>query len=249
MVTVVLLVYWVFAFVCVQVFGFKVFRENLTEIFSLSILGIFAVLGGAIILNVMFNLTAIAERNNEDQDKIQNQGVGKKAILFVISLIVLFSLLFIGDLASSNRKKKRLVTAAKALVEEQKETINRISKYNFSDDYLASASAAIKFMSKIDENFPKVTAIVIDKIDAKPVLLGFSEHYRKSEDAPQKVDYILSTSAGERKYLYAIFDGEEKDYLFSSNDGRYEIYFPVNTDNGLVVLHLSEYSRYGKFGS
>jgi hypothetical protein len=249
MVTVVLLVYWVFAFVCIQVFGFKVFRENLTQIFAMSILGIFAVLGGAIILNVMFNLTAIAERHNDQQTQVSNLGIRKKGILFVISLVVIFSLLFIGDLASSNRKERRLVAAAKVLVEEQKETINRISKYNFSADYLSNASAAIKFMSKIDENFPKVTAIVRDKIDGKPVLLGFSEYYRKSEDTPQKVDYILSTSAEERNYLNAIFDDEKKDYRFSSNDGRYEIYFPVNTDNDLIVFHLSEYSRYGKFGS
>jgi uncharacterized membrane protein len=47
MVTVVLLVYWIFAFVSIQVFGFKVFRENLTQIFAMSILGIFAVLGVA----------------------------------------------------------------------------------------------------------------------------------------------------------------------------------------------------------
>ena len=245
----VLLVYWVFAFVCIQVFGFKVFRENLTQIFTMSILGIFAVLSGAIILNVMHNLTAIAERHDDEHTPLQNQGIGKKVILFVISLIVIFSILFIGDLASSNRKERRLVEAAKVLVEEQKETINRISKYSFSTDYLESASAAIKFMSKIDENFPQVTAIVRDKIDGKSVLLGFNEYYSKSDGVQQKVDFILSTSAEERKYLNAIFNGEKKDYRFSSSDGRYEIYFPVKTDNGVVVFHLSEYSRYGKFGS
>ena len=249
MVTVVLLVYWVFVFVCIQVFGFKVFRENLTQIFGLSILGLFAVLGGAIVLNVMYNLTAIAERYKVEQDQFPNQGIKKKIMLFVASLIVIFACLFFGDLASSSRKETRLATAAKALVEEQKETINRISKYNFSADYLARASAAIKLISKIDENFPRVTAIVRDKIDAKSVLLGFSEYYHKSDDIPQKVDFILSTSTEERKYLNAIFDGEEEDYRFSSNDGRYEIYYPVKTDNGIVVFHLSEYSRYGKLGS
>jgi hypothetical protein len=249
MVTVVLLVYWVFTFVSIQVFGFKVFRENLTQIFTMSILGIFAVLGGAIILNVMYNLTAIAERYQDGQVQSKDQGMVKKVILFVGSLIVIFIFLFLGDLASSNRKEARLAAAAKALVEEQHETIDRISKYRFSADYLANASAAIKLISKIDEKFPKVTAIVRDRIGGKPVLLGFSGYYRKSDNVPQKVDFILSTSAEERTYLNAIFNGDKRDYRFSSNNGKYEIYYPVKTDNGIVVFHLSEYSRYGKIGS
>lgn len=249
MVTLVLLVYWVFIFVCIQVFGFKVFRENLTQVFAMSILGIFTVLGGAIVLNVMYNLTAIAERYKDDQAQVPNQRIKNKVIIFVGSLVVIFAFLFVGDMASSKRKEKRLVAAAKALVEEQKVTINRISKYNFSADYLTNVSTAIKFISKIDENFPKVTAIVKDRIDGKPVLLGFSDHFYKSKDIPQKVDFILSTSADERKYLNRILDGVDNKYRFSSNDGRYEIYYPVKTDNGIVVFHLSEYSRYGKFGS
>ena len=40
MVAVTLLVYWVFALILIQVFGLKVFREHITEIFLMSILGI-----------------------------------------------------------------------------------------------------------------------------------------------------------------------------------------------------------------
>ncbi len=62
MVAVTLLVYWVFALILIQVFGLKVFREHITEIFLMSILGIFAVMGGTLMLNIMLNLTRIAER-------------------------------------------------------------------------------------------------------------------------------------------------------------------------------------------
>lgn len=60
MVAVVLLVYWVFVLILSNVFGLKVFREYITEIFLMSILGIFAVMAGALILNIMLNLTRIA---------------------------------------------------------------------------------------------------------------------------------------------------------------------------------------------
>ena len=52
MVAVTLLVYWVFALILIQVFGLKVFREHITEIFLMSILGILAVMGGTLMLNI-----------------------------------------------------------------------------------------------------------------------------------------------------------------------------------------------------
>lgn len=64
-VSVLLLVYWVFAFILAQVFGLKVFREHITEMFAMSVLGIIALMAGALMLNIMLNLTRIAERNQE----------------------------------------------------------------------------------------------------------------------------------------------------------------------------------------
>ena len=62
-IAIVALIYWVFTFIAIQVFGLRVFKENLTEIFSMSILGILALMSGALMLNIMFNLTRIAERH------------------------------------------------------------------------------------------------------------------------------------------------------------------------------------------
>lgn len=65
-ISVIALCYWVFMFIVMNVFGLKVFRENLTETFYLSILGILALMFGALITNIMFNLTRIAEKHNSD---------------------------------------------------------------------------------------------------------------------------------------------------------------------------------------
>ena len=64
MLSILLLIYWVFVVIAVQVFGFKIFRENISQTFAMSILGIFALMVGSLIINVMFNLTRIAERHN-----------------------------------------------------------------------------------------------------------------------------------------------------------------------------------------
>jgi len=66
MVAVVLLVYWVFVLISSNVFGLKVFREYITEIFLMSILGILAVMGGVQAAKVLLQIeTATLKRKGE----------------------------------------------------------------------------------------------------------------------------------------------------------------------------------------
>ena len=248
-VTVVLLIYWVFIFVCSTVFGFKIFRENMTEMFMLSILGIFSILSGAIILNIMFNLTAIAEgRERMEAKTVKNHKASTLA--FIGSLIVIFMLLYAGDLATSKKKEKYLISSASDLIEEQKEIIERLSDYTFSRAYIEKATQDIKVLGKVEEKFPRITVITRDMLDGKPLLLGFTSYSGLGKGKKTlKADYILPTSSEERKYLHSVFDGDSTKHRFSSNNGRYEIYYPVKTDKGQIVIHLSQHSRYGKIGS
>ena len=248
LVSVIGLMYWVFIFVCSTVFGFKVFRENMTEMFLLSILGIFAILSGSIILNIMFNLTAIAEGRRDIEAKKTN--VTRPIAIFISSLLVIFLGLYLGDMATTTKKEAYLVSSASDLVKEQGDIISRLSNYSFTRDYLESTSQDIKILSKVEEKFPSITVIIRDQIQDKPYLLGFGGYIYLSDDKePMKANYILSTSSEERKYLNAVFDEKNKEHWFSSNDGRYEMYFPVKTERGVIVLHLSQRSRYGKIGS
>lgn len=248
LVSVVGLMYWVFIFVCSTVFGFKVFRENMTEMFLLSILGIFAILSGSIILNIMFNLTAIAEGKRNIDTKKSN--AARPVAIFIGSLLVIFLGLYFGDMATTNKKEKYLVSSASDLVAEQSDVMSRLSNYSFTREYLESTAQDIKILSKVEEKFPSITVIVKDNIKDKSYLLGFGGYIYLSDDKePQKANYILSTSSEERKYLKAVFSGENREHWFSSNDGKYEMYFPVKTEDGTMVLHLSQRSRYGKIGS
>jgi hypothetical protein len=248
LVSVVGLMYWVFIFVCSTVFGFKVFRENMTEMFLLSILGIFAILSGSIILNIMFNLTAIAEGNRDVETKKSN--ATRPAVIFISSLLVIFLGLYFGDMATTKKKETYLVSSASDLVTEQSDVMSRLSNYSFTREYLESTSQDIKILNKVEEKFPSITVIVRDYINDKSYLLGFGGYiYLNDDKEPQKSNYILSTSSEERKYLNSVFSGENKKHWFSSSDGRYEMYFPVKTEHGVIVLHLSQRSRYGKIGS
>jgi uncharacterized membrane protein len=102
--TVVLLVYWIFIFICTSAFGFKVFRENTTQVFSLSIFGIMSVLVAAVALNVMHNLTAIAEKHKSEEDKQKNISTRARTIIFLVPFILILALLYVGDVATSKKK-------------------------------------------------------------------------------------------------------------------------------------------------
>lgn len=247
--TVVLMTYWVFIFVCTEVFDFKVFRKNMTEIFGLSILGIFAVLGGALVLNIMFNLTAIAEQRQNTP--VKNAFNLKWALLaFISSLALIFGALYAGDLSTKKKRENYLIASAQSLVNEQASMIEQLSDYEFSKQYVNSSEKSIRLLSEIDKQFPNITVILNDTIDGNRVLLGFGKyHYYSDDKKPSKSDFIISTSKKERDFLYDFFNGGDNGHLFSSHNNDFELYYPVVTNKGRIVLHLTKYNRYGKMGS
>lgn len=248
LVTVTLLVYWVFIFICCMVFDFTIFKEGLTTAFGLSVLGIFAVLTGAIVLNIMYNLTAIAEaRQAVPVATTASRPWGK---LFCASLLLILALLWAGDWANGRQREQQLNAAAELLVEQQQEVVARIADYEFGAAYINRTAQDLTLLGKIDSSFPNVTAITLDEIDGKPVLMGFGRHTDIDEDkSPRKVDFIHSTEPEERAYLLRALAGKEQGHRFYYDGSRYRLLFPVATAEGILILQLSDYNRYGSFSS
>ena len=134
--SILLLVYWVFIFISIQIFGFKVFRENLTETFYLSVLGILALMFGALIINVMFNLTRIAGKHNQDSIDIPKQTSKNIGLLFGLSFPLIFGLLFGGDYLSSRKKEKMLVASAKSIIDNSLDKSNKLVNYSFDEKWI-----------------------------------------------------------------------------------------------------------------
>ena len=271
MVAVVLLVYWVFALILIQVFGLKVFREHITEIFLMSILGIFAVMGGTLMLNIMLNLTRIAERGQEEEVR-----GGRKTVYLLLAVFpILAALLFGGNYLTIRQKRDILTQSSARIVKDNPAQIDALADYRFDLAYIKKSSEILDLMAKDDLSFKSAMIIVQDKIDNKPVYLAFSADSRLNvggEAVPaanqnveggdnfvmdrngervmvKKMDYVYSPNLKEREYLQKVFAGQTQEMRYEAEDGHYSLCHPYRKNGKTILLCFSDYQEYGKIGS
>lgn len=254
-VSILLLIYWVFVFITVEVFGLKVFRENISQTFAMSILGILALMGGSLMINVMFNLTRIAQKHNKDEI-FENVNASKRIGLGLLLLFpILFGVLFVGDYLTSKKKENLLIQSAKSVIEMNARNSSNLANYEFSKEWIINTENNLEIMSKTDKNFPYVSVIVMDSIDDSEVFIKFDDHsqktYENNEETfePKKKDYIFRATNDDRDYLKRVFKEGFTERRFTAFDGNYELFYPHFKDGKKVVLYFSDYQKYGKFGS
>lgn len=250
-ISIVLLVYWVFIFISITVFGFKVFRENITETFYFSVLGILALMFGSLIINVMFNLTRIAEKHN--QDTIYSTKTTRKLWLtFGLSFPIIFGLLLGGNYLTSKKKEQMLISSAKSIIEGDKGKSDKLLNYDFDKEWINETSNILSIYSRTDTYFPNVTVITLDSIDNSQTFLGFNQYnFVNVRDTipPHRKNYIRKTTKVERDYLIKVFRENYSEIRFSAKDGRYELFYPHFKDGRVIVLYFSDRQEYGKIGS
>ncbi|POY38924.1 peptidase [Solitalea longa] len=250
-ISIIMLIYWVFIFISVTVFGLKIFKENITETFIMSIMGILALLAGALFINIMFNLTRIAEKESEEKKELSKSTSKRLSYLFIASFPVILGLLIAGDYITSQKKEKLLIKAAESAIQFNEKRTDSFFSYSFNRKWITKTTETLEILSNSDKNFPYVRIIIKDSIDKSPVFLSFGNSYMPESDtiAPAKKDFIMPTSVQERAYLNMIFDKGDSNIQFAAKDGRYELFYPVIRNGKRIVVYFSEYQRYGKIGS
>jgi len=244
---VIALVYWIFIFIVITVFDLKIFRAHITETFFMSVLGIFALLGGALVLNVMSNLSKISASVGSQPEPVEAKPI---KIGWLVSFPVIFALLFGGNYLTASHKEGLLVNSAKSVVAQNPDYQKQFAQYSFDENYIKSTANALQVVKKIDKHFPEVLVIQRDSIDQKSVFLRFGDYY--SEEHPtrlSKQEYIFSTGKDERTYLNEVFDGKTNRHLFNNTKGRYELFYPIIMGKQRYVMYFSDFQRYGKIGS
>jgi hypothetical protein len=261
-IAIILLIYWVFVFISITVFGLKVFREKITETFYLSVVGILALMFGALIINIMLNLTRIAEKHNQYNLSKTKTTSKKTGLIFLLSFPLVFGFLVSGDYLTAKKKEKMLIASAKSIIEHNTDKSDKLVNYSFDKQWITQSEEILNFYSIVDKHFPHVSVIVADTLDHSTVFLIFNHYQYVTEvviidstgtkdtiSYPQKKQYIQPTTKGEREYLTEVFYNNVNDLRFSAKDGDYELFYPYRKGDKVIVLYFSDYQRYGKFGS
>ena len=247
-----LLLYWVFIFLLLQVFELKVFQENITQTFYASIGGILALMAGALMVSIMFNLSRIADKHNGDEN-ITTSATNYSKVLglaFLLSFPIIAGLLFFGDHRTKELKRQRLISAAQSLIEANQNDMRHLLDYRFEVDWVNETTNILSLLSKTDRNFPSVHLIIEDEIRNTPSFLGFYHYQHKYKDSLklQKENFIHPTTKEERSYLKRVLKGNNEP-RYSASDGKYELFQPFEYNGKRAVLYFSEWQNYGKIGS
>lgn len=261
------LVYWVFIFLVNGVFGLKIFKQNLTEAFLMSVLGLLALMAGTLMVSLMLNITRIATSLEKLTSSLTNTALTsslmslkqKMMVLGVIaaSFVLIAAAMFAGDAYTRYEKKRVLLNMATTLVEENKNKLHAADNFNFSKQSVLALSRQVEVIAKIDSTVDDLALLVQDDIDGRPVVLSFGRNasWRAAQEDNEegqelrKINYLFSASQAQRAYLQDVYRGKTTEPRFEANQGHYELFYPVKTGHKVVVFYFNDYQRYGKISS
>ncbi|MEM9293818.1 MAG: hypothetical protein AAGD01_19225 [Acidobacteriota bacterium] len=269
-----LLLYWCFVFLLVEVFGLKVFAENLSQLFGFSILGILATMVGALIVNVALNFSRVADALEnlpagalaasvvdspdgvEDAPQSRPEPSSRLAKGLVWATLILFPLtavlLFVGDQLTVQQKKRNLQADIDYGVEIYRDDLSALARFELSRGYIEEVRRTLQRLDALDRDFPQPQIIQRTELDGRPVYLALTTYAYLPESRTEALvieDYLRSFSAPERRYLDKVFSAGDEGHRFSAHDGSYEVFVPVHDQGETLVLYFSDYQSYGKVGS
>lgn len=249
LIAILMLVYWVIIFITTEVFGLKIFKEKITQTFNWSIICILVLMFGALIINIMFNLSRIADKINNDNE-VAIKRAGKGIIVFVCSLPILIICLFLGNYLSTKKVENELKNSAEGIIKSYKIEIDKISNYTFNKDWINDTINLFSLIIRLDHSFNNMAVIFEDEINGIPFYLSFySGRQINEKDILNKMDFIRKYDLEEREYIEKVFKEDYNQKLFVSNMGSYHLFIPYEYNNKKMILFFSDQRTYGSLKS
>lgn len=261
LVAIIALVYWVFGFIVIEAFDLRVFQKRTTAIFGMSIMCILALMAGALMINLMFNLTRIAEKHNQDAAP-DAKSSAKRWIALVASFPLILVALFGGDYLSVQEKKAEMIAGIEAMLANQTQ-MAQLADYSFDAKWIETADEVMEQNRKsLDLDRGRYSSrylllITADTLNDARVFLSFpywSDHSDDTDEkkaaAPlQKKNFIRGTTSEERAYLTEVFDHGSREIRFNTDGHEYVLFYPYSVNGKTIVLYFRDYERYGKLSS
>ncbi len=261
-ISIILLIYWVFTFVAIEVFGLDIFEmmlfnQGISQVFLISIL---MLLFGAFMINIMSNLTIIAQKHHqvEENNLKSTTNISTKKLTwgFALSFPIIFLLLLGADHLTAKKKENLLIASAKSIITDHTDKADKLLNYSFEEKWLIETGKILNLHPKMDSNFSDISVIMKDTLDKSTIFLEFDEYkeydyIHEDKDStdiekPTKTEYILQTTVAERECLKKVFEGNSNEIQFSANNEKYELYYPYSKNNKKIILHLVAYKKHGR---
>jgi hypothetical protein len=247
------LLYWVLLFSVNEVFDLRILRERSTTAFGFVVLGILALLAGSLMLNIMFNLTRIAERAEHPARASSNAntpttGSPRRWLLGFTALTSLsVALMFAGDARTRMLKKDLMLQTAQTISSQNQAALRQFAQQELTTPNVNALAQQLQLVRKSAEFVHEVYVLRPEKILGQDSIVAI-DHELPPEDkqAFSSLDLAFKASQQQRTYLNAVFAGQADAPLYVSRGGHYWLLYPVRLDDKVLVLFLSDEQAYGK---
>lgn len=258
-----LLIFWILIFSVNTVFDLKIFRMHLTETFGLSILGILAILGGALMINLMLNMSRIADAKQGVIDSQMSTTDGllrwkrqKYLLMMLLLAVFLVGGMFVADARTRWVKKNLMLNTAQQLAEQYHAPLTQFAQSNLDVKNVQEMANVVDLMGKSTEFVQRVQVIRLENIHGQqvPVAVGAQDGAARVTDANAQpelnpVDLVFRATKEQREYIEKVAQGQTVEPLYYSEGGQYWLMLPIKANGKNVILYTSDYQAYGKLGS
>lgn len=270
----VLLSYVFFIFVFSDIFNLKVFTRTGNNLFGYGVSGLFAVMGAALILNIMLNLSRIADgveqtvyHRNAEQHVATSQHKRWWLWLagFLLSLVLIGGALLSGDRYTRMIKKRLMMATAAQVIQERSSQFNQIVSLPLTENDTAAVQAIsdqLKLVRQIERHVDNIHLLLPARYHGEAVVVQLDQHSAIAD--PIATDATLNTSKtpsvdvnnmlfssdmSQRQWLQRVFAGQETAPRYSYENDNYELFYPVKLHAGWVVFYFTDRHAYGKVSS
>ncbi len=256
--SVTLLIFWVVIFSVNMVFDLKIFRAHLTEAFGFSILGILSVLAGVLMINVMLNLSRIADSRHLNKNELNSTShilswSGQKYLsIVVIAMSLIILLMFIADARTRAVKKSLMLDSAQSLAQQYEPSLSAYANAPLNAQSVGSLSNSIKLMVNSADFVQRVEVIRVENIAGQLIPISVTAYdeaiIQKNEDFKPE-NHIFKASKEQREYIQKVAQGQISEPLYYAKEGQYWLMLPLQREGKNLIMYIDDYQRYGKIGS
>lgn len=233
---------WFIGSIISTTFNLSVFNEKSIVFLASSLGGAFVLIMCSAILNVVINISIIAEKNIDTSEKISTKINYLKIFLaFILGVFVIAAFLFSGDYISKEKEKSSLIKEAKDVMARYSNSINTIKNDPLSKD----VPTTLGFLSSIKEQFQYVTLITNEKYNNDNTYIETTKNTVIDKNLPLLGRSFYKCSTVDCDYISKVFLNNKKEEYFYKSGDILNLYIPYFENEKVFILLFSKYNRYG----